>query len=69
MTKISEKTRTKLMNLVIYIIRSKSRPISTNEMAETLGRSWEYTIKLLRLMWKKKMIRKIKKGKYVYWEI
>ena len=67
MTAISKTSQNNQMNLIVYIIRSKARLISTNEMSETLGRSWEYTKNLLHLMWKKRMIRKIEKGKYDYW--
>lgn len=69
MTKIGRHKERSIMRYIIFILRSQNTPISTNGLADSLGRSWAYTLRLLNLMAKRKLIRKIKNGRNTYWTL
>lgn len=69
MTKINKDKKEKIGNLIIYILRTQARPLSTNELAEILGRSWDFTNKLLKRMEREGLIRLRRRRKYRYWSL
>jgi len=69
MTKIGRNKEGKIKNLIIYILRSQARPLSTNEIAELLGRSWSYTNKLLNRMKGEGLVRLRRRRRYKYWSL
>jgi len=69
MTRIGKDKEEKIKNLIVYILRTNARPLSTNEIAETLARSWDYTRKLLQRMEKQGMVRLTRRGRYKYWSL
>lgn len=69
MVEIKKKTLMKLKELVIMILRQRAKPASTHEMAETLGRSWEFAYKLLNTMSKEGILKRLDYGKSHYWTL
>lgn len=67
MVYISDKRKRKIQGMVILILRRTSRPMSTNEVAETMGRSWQYTNDLLNILSKEKKIKSYKRGRTKFW--
>ncbi len=69
MVQINRKTRRKLMELVIMILRQRGKPISTNELAQTLGRSWAFTNRLLNAMKTEGIVKRFNYGIGKYWAL
>lgn len=67
MVKIKKKTLMKLKELVVMILRQRGKSMSTNEMAETLGRSWDFTNKLLNSMKKDGIVKRLDYGRGHFW--
>ncbi len=69
MVEIKKKSQMKIKELIIMIMRQRSKPASTHEMAETLGRSWEFVYKLLNAMSKDGVLKRLDYGKGHYWAL
>ena len=51
------------------ILRQRGKPISTNELAQTLGRSWDFTNKLLNVMRRDGIVKRFNYGVGKYWAL
>ena len=69
MVRISKKSKRKMMELIIMILRQRGKPISTNELAQTLGRSWDFTNKLLNVMKREGIVKRFIYGVGKYWTL
>jgi len=67
MVKITQTTHRRLMELVLLILRQKGKPMSTNELAKTMGRSWEFTNSLLLAMKNEGLIHSTVYGQGKFW--
>lgn len=69
MVRIGEDRKMRLRELVISLLGQRGKPMSTNELANVLGRSWAFTNKLMLSMGRKGLVKKIVYGSGHFWQL
>ncbi|MDI6655247.1 MAG: hypothetical protein QME59_05110 [Candidatus Hydrothermarchaeota archaeon] len=69
MPKMTVRQKREVMLQIIQLLASSPYPLTTNEIAEKIERSWAFTNELLETLKKMRKTVKLSKGKSVYWHI